>query len=150
LWQIHVPAHPEFAGQNLDDPATNARAAKAVRDKSGWSAWSTYGGLRYLALLPAAEAVAVAATPLGGVGPALVNDAAQTATDATTAGAGAALRQAAAVSGFLSDLQDPAIWVRILKVTIGAGMVLVGVQLLVASTAAPLVKPVAKVAAKVI
>jgi hypothetical protein len=146
LWQIHLPAHPEFNGQNLDDPATNARAAKSVKDKSGWSAWSTYGGVRYLALLPAAEAVALAASPLGGVVPSLANDAAQAGVDAGVATAGAAIRQAAAVSGFLADLQDPAIWLRILKVLVGAGMVLVAVDVLVSSAAKPLVAPAAKIA----
>ena len=29
LWQIYVDAHPEFAGMNLYDPATNALAANS-------------------------------------------------------------------------------------------------------------------------
>ncbi len=62
LWQIYLPDHPEFAGWNLFDPPTNARAAYQVYAKAGgrFTPWSTYRPgkhgepPRYLAFLPAA------------------------------------------------------------------------------------------------
>jgi Lysozyme like domain len=44
LWQIYLTAHPEFAGQNLFDPQTNAAAAYAVYAAAGNSfrPWSTF------------------------------------------------------------------------------------------------------------
>jgi len=45
LWQIYLKQHPEFSGQNLYDPQTNADAAYSVYLASGSSfhPWSTYG-----------------------------------------------------------------------------------------------------------
>lgn len=43
LWQIYLKAHPEYAGQSLYDPATNAAAMYAVSGGcQNWSPWSTY------------------------------------------------------------------------------------------------------------
>jgi Lysozyme like domain len=57
LWQIYLNMHPEFAGQNLYDPATNAAAAFAVYMAAGgtFTPWSTYLGGAYLAQLDAAQ-----------------------------------------------------------------------------------------------
>jgi hypothetical protein len=43
LWQIYRFEHPEFAGQNLYDPQTNADAAYSVYLKAGksFAPWST-------------------------------------------------------------------------------------------------------------
>jgi hypothetical protein len=70
LWQIHKPSHPElFAGNaNWRDPATNARMAKAVHDKQGWSAWTMYKNGVYLLFISGASiqnAVRVAETEGG-------------------------------------------------------------------------------------
>lgn len=44
LWQINVVAHPQMAGWNLYDPATNARAAFAISNGGrNFTPWSTYG-----------------------------------------------------------------------------------------------------------
>lgn len=45
LWQIYLKVHPEFSGQNLYDPQTNANAAFQIYSASGSSfhPWSTYG-----------------------------------------------------------------------------------------------------------
>lgn len=53
LWQININAHPEFAGQNLNDPQTNANAAYAVYLKAGYSfqPWATYTGGQYVSFL---------------------------------------------------------------------------------------------------
>jgi hypothetical protein len=44
LWQIYLKAHPEYNGQNLFDPQTNANAAYAIYAAAGdtFSPWSTY------------------------------------------------------------------------------------------------------------
>ena len=44
LWQINLKSHPEFNGQNLFDPATNAAAAYSVYQGAGGSfqPWSTF------------------------------------------------------------------------------------------------------------
>lgn len=56
LWQIYRKAHPEFDSWNLNDPATNARAAFSVYSAAGgnFTPWSTYTGNAYEAFLPAA------------------------------------------------------------------------------------------------
>lgn len=144
IWQIHVTAHPEFASVNLKDPAVNAAAAYKIKTAKGnWSDWSTYNSLRYYAFLPAAEAVAAAATPLGGVGPALLGQAAQSGLDAATSTASQTAQGLAAVRGFLQDLQDPAIWIRVAKVALGGLAVIVGVQLVASRALAPAVQSVA-------
>ena len=53
LWQIYLHAHPEFQGQNLFDPQTNANAAYAVYRAAGNSfrPWSTYLNGAYTAHL---------------------------------------------------------------------------------------------------
>jgi hypothetical protein len=54
LWQIYLNAHPEFAGQNLYDPQTNANAAYSIYSASGgFTAWSTYNSGAYQAYLQA-------------------------------------------------------------------------------------------------
>jgi hypothetical protein len=44
LWQIYLKMHPEFAGQNLFDPQTNADAAFRVYVAAGstFNPWATY------------------------------------------------------------------------------------------------------------
>ena len=44
LWQIYLAAHPEFSGQDLTDPQTNANAAFAIYQAAGnsFSPWTTY------------------------------------------------------------------------------------------------------------
>lgn len=43
LWQIHVPAHPQYDAASLLDPTYNAQAAFAIsKGGTDWSAWSTY------------------------------------------------------------------------------------------------------------
>lgn len=61
LWQIYVPAHPEYAAAAssgaLYDPPTNAGAAFNVYSDSGQSfyPWTDYKNSKYLAWLPAAQ-----------------------------------------------------------------------------------------------
>ena len=55
LWQIYLKMHPEFAGQNLYDPQTNANAAYSIYSKAGgFDPWSTYTSGKYTAYMQAA------------------------------------------------------------------------------------------------
>lgn len=50
LWQVNLPAHPEWRGreQELFDPMTNARAALAIsRGGVSWHPWSTFNSGAY-------------------------------------------------------------------------------------------------------
>jgi hypothetical protein len=54
LWQIYLAAHPEYQGQDLTDPATNAQAAYAVFvGAKGFHAWSTFKDGSYESYIPA-------------------------------------------------------------------------------------------------
>jgi len=55
LWQIYLHAHPEYAGQNLFDPQTNALAAYAIYAAAGdtFRPWSTFTAGAYLRHLDA-------------------------------------------------------------------------------------------------
>jgi Lysozyme like domain len=67
LWQIYLKMHPEFAGENLYDPQTNANAAYQIYSAAGgFRPWSTYGPngkyLAYLSQVPASFASAPVST----------------------------------------------------------------------------------------
>lgn len=63
LWQIYLKAHPEFRGQNLLDPQTNANAAYSIFSRSGFSAWSTYQSGTYQAFVTGSSPGPAAAAP---------------------------------------------------------------------------------------
>jgi hypothetical protein len=53
LWQIHLPAHPEYNAQSLLDANYNAVAAFAISDSgTNWTPWSTYNSGAYEAFMP--------------------------------------------------------------------------------------------------
>jgi len=54
LWQIYLNAHPEFTGQDLYDPSTNAAAAYSTWTDAGGSfaPWSTFNSGVYAQYLP--------------------------------------------------------------------------------------------------
>ena len=53
LWQIHVPAHPQYDPSALLDPVYNARAALAISSGGrDWSHWSTFNSGKYAQYLP--------------------------------------------------------------------------------------------------
>jgi hypothetical protein len=69
LGQIYLPAHPQFAGLNLDDPHVNAQAAAQVFTSQGYPAWSTYNSGLYRQYLghcggAAAAGASLASLPL--------------------------------------------------------------------------------------
>lgn len=52
LWQIYLPAHPQFADTNLIDPETNAAAAYSVFQDQGFAAWTTFRNGKFMDFLP--------------------------------------------------------------------------------------------------
>lgn len=57
LWQIDRGYHPEFAGEDLTDPQTNANAAFSVYSAAGnsFSPWSTFKNGAYQAHIAEAQ-----------------------------------------------------------------------------------------------
>jgi hypothetical protein len=48
LWQIYLKMHPEFSGEDLTDPQTNANAAYSIYAiAGGFTPWSTYTSGEY-------------------------------------------------------------------------------------------------------
>lgn len=43
LWQVNLPAHPDYSEQDLYDPTYNAKAALAISSNGkNWNPWTTY------------------------------------------------------------------------------------------------------------
>ena len=59
LWQINLKAHPEYTNVDLTDPQTNANAAYAIFQASGFGAWSTYNSGAYQQYMPTQEVPSV-------------------------------------------------------------------------------------------
>lgn len=56
LWQIYLHAHPEFAGDNLYDPQTNANDAYEIyRKAGGFSPWTAFNSGAYQTYMAAAS-----------------------------------------------------------------------------------------------
>lgn len=146
LWQINVRAHPELAA-NLYDPATNARAARAVLRKQGWTAWSVYTNGRAMLYLPSVTA-AIAKTDLGNAiaggivdqsNPGgVINEAVQTGNAIASVG------QLVAKAG--TWINDPRNWLRVIYVMLGGALVVGAMVIVVAPVAAPVVKTAVKAA----
>jgi hypothetical protein len=68
LWQIFLAMHPEFAGENLYDPQTNANAAYSIYAiAGGFTPWSSYTSGVYG--MYESPAVLAAVAPFGGPAP---------------------------------------------------------------------------------
>lgn len=65
LWQIYLGDHPEFSGQNLYDPQTNANAAFSIYRRAGnsFSPWATFNSLSQANIDKAANAANVTDQP---------------------------------------------------------------------------------------
>jgi hypothetical protein len=147
LWQINVRAHPELAA-NLYDPATNARAARAVLRKQGWRAWSVFTNGKFLLYMPTAGA-AVKSMP-GGVdtGDPLADKAAG-AIDSAAGGVLDTGRSIVSVGQLMAKagtwINDPRNWMRVMYVVLGGAM-LVGALVVVVAPVATNIVPAGKVA----
>lgn len=151
LWQINSShGYPEIGNGQWSNADVNAQLAVRVWRSQGWNAWSvhkqtdTLGYARYIAAIPAATAfvaagVSPAAAAAGGV--TLPGDAVE-----STLGAGAdAVDLVATIAkeplAVLHWFTQPESWYRILRLVVGAALLIGGVYLFVTSSIA---KPVEK------
>lgn len=157
LWQINMlgslgPSRRQQFGISsndaLYDPAVNAKAMVAISGGGkNWKPWTTYGGLRYLAFLPAANAAAAAVAGTGGSSlPGAVEGAAEGAitgpgnpigdwTDAVKATGGAVVK----AGEWATDRNN---WFRVAKVLAGGGLLLVGLNMLARPYATKAIAPI--------
>lgn len=137
LWQINADSHPEFAGWDMSDPLTNAKAAFSVsgggQDISPWTTTHRNGDAMYLDFRDEAELAAqvvgdrptgnwngvdgygdhAPAAGSGGTGAASALPPAALGTDAAVQTLGAPAGNSA-LTGFLNDAEaqvgDPYVW----------------------------------------
>jgi hypothetical protein len=147
LWQVNVRAHPEFGGVNLYDPKANAQAAHAIWAKSGWGPWSAHNTGAYLLYMPIAS---------GGVSDYYTLNPGKGAGDAASAATPQPVKDAAAAALTIAQepvrvlkwLTQPGTQVRIGKVIVGGGLVMIGLFLFARPAVQPVVDTVAKTAGK--
>jgi hypothetical protein len=154
LWQINMlgslgPSRRSALGisdnKALFQPATNARAMFMISGGGkNWRPWTTYNGLRYRAVYPAAYAAAGAVRAAGGVvdGVEGIGEAAGGVADAVggmAEAAAAALDYAGAVRAWLAERHN---WTRLLWWM--AGVTLVTGGLLMATRDTPVVRTAVK------
>lgn len=144
LWQIrslnvekgHGTTRDEIA--NLD-PQTNANHAYSIWKEQGWGPWSVHNSGAYLLYMPIASAGVsdyytvnpgkAAGDTVDAVTPTAVKDA-----------AAAALEVAKEPIRILKWLEDPGTQIRIGKVIVGGGLVLIGLYIFARPVVAPVVK----------
>lgn len=161
LWQINDrDAWPQFRA-NVNDPTTNAKYAFKIYKAQGLKAWSAYGGSNYNSKVKEAQASALklSANPASqaGILDTIAKGTGLTATSNALpnlpnplAPAEAAISVANRVGHWITD---PDNLMRIFKVLMGAGVIVVGAAIMgdkailnVASNAIPVGKAAAKVA----
>lgn len=153
LWQINVKAHKQYTAAAMKDPDANAKAAYAISSGgSTWKPWEAYTNGAYLLYVPTAKAavssigdLAGGTTDWGGGDFQGTDDNPLIPDSIENLGRGITDVAAfpAKVLAWISDRNNI---IRIAKVAVGAGVVLVAVAVL----ARPVVEPVAKTAAKVV
>jgi hypothetical protein len=76
LWQINIPAHPNYSGPALLNPQANAAAAYAIYSTAGdsFQPWSTYNSGAYQAFMPAVPPAPPSSSPVIDVGSTDVTD----------------------------------------------------------------------------
>jgi len=131
LWQINMqgdlgPTRRQQFGlksnSELYTPSVNAKAMMQISGSGkSWGPWSTYGGLRYYALLPAAKTAALGVAAGRGTGEAVdeATDIAGGAIEATQQGIGAVLK----AGRWMSDRNN---WFRVAKVAVGGALIIGG------------------------
>lgn len=94
LWQIHLPAHPQYTAAQMVDPLANAAAmAEISSGGTNWHPWSTYNNGAYLAHMPEAQAAVMSSGANAGVNAQLTvaHPGAGSRTGGTTVGTGITL-----------------------------------------------------------
>lgn len=153
LWQINVArnAHPEYASQNMYDPKANAAAAYAIWKRDGWGPWQAHNNGSYLLYLPmmtsaatAAGGLMVATDPVGSA-----KEAAGQVADTVGGIAdvpGALLQAVEEPVKILAWLTQSGTQIRIAKVVVGAGLVMLGLYVFARPVVDPAVKTIGKAA----
>jgi hypothetical protein len=149
LWQINVRAHPEFATVNLYDPATNARAAKAVLNKQGWRAWSVYTTGKAMLFLPGATAVAAQVQAGNTAAGAIVSQSNPGGVLNTAVGTGQSIMSIGSLMAKAGTwISSPHNWIRVVYVVLGGALVIGALVVVAAPVAAPVVQTAVKTAGK--
>jgi Lysozyme like domain len=140
LWQIYPKAHPDWATQNLRDPAVNARAAFAISNSgANWRPWTTYLMGTYLLYLPQAEVSAQRVEKKGGIGA----TAAQALTHDPLIGSTNPLTSIQDAINFFKVGRN---WGRLGMILIGGVIILIAVNTLTKPYTEPIVKTAVKLA----
>lgn len=146
-WQINTRpnAHPEFASWNLEDPATNAKAAYQIWQQRGWKEWTTYKVGLYLIYMPRAEVAAQKIEPVSNVGGAVASTVGHVPdTSTVTSQLGNASDALGAIGGAVRFLSVGENWGRLGLIVLGGVLVISALSII----AKPVIQPVAKSAAK--
>jgi len=119
-------------GTMLKNPGFNAKSMMSISGGGkNWQPWTTYKGLRYTAVLPAASAAAAAALA-GGAAQSFTEGVAEGATDNPITDAANVVREAAETPIRISKwLTEGGTWVRIAYVAAGAALLIGGAVLFV-------------------
>lgn len=148
-WQIHMPSHPEFSKAYLLDPGNNAKAARAVLRKQGWSAWTNFRNGAFTIYMPLAGAN-VRSLPSGVDTGDPLGDRAAGAIDNAVGGVVDTGKAIISVGELMAKagtwINNPRNWIRVVYVVLGGALV-VGALVIVA---APLAQPVVKAGAKAV
>lgn len=74
LWQINLPAHPNYSESDLYNPTFNAKAAYAISSQgTNWQPWTTYRTGAYKKYYHPWPSLIIPALMLVGAGAALLN-----------------------------------------------------------------------------
>jgi Lysozyme like domain len=152
LWQINTRpnANPQYASWNLEDPATNARAAYEIWSKNGWQPWSTFTSGAYEKYQVDAVSAQSDVEIAGGVGGhAGFKGNPPGETSAPGVPGSEALQGVKAVVEALNRIgawiSSPGNILRIVEVVVGGGLLLVAI----AAISKPVTEPIVKTAAEV-
>lgn len=131
LWQIHIPAHPQYNAAQLKTPLYNAQAAVAISSHgANWQPWSTYNSGAYKQYLGSGGSGGILNTNVLGVSP---NDVLGAANDALGGVPGNAISGISSVGSALGFIFSASGMERILKITGGGLICLLAINELIKS-----------------
>jgi hypothetical protein len=146
LWQINMlgsmgpSRRAQFnlkSNDDLYDPKTNARVAKAIQGSSGWSAWTTYTSKKYTEFTNRAK-IAVDQTDMNNLLTATIGAGTTAAVQGTVAGLQNSAQLFTQIGNAFTWLATPANWLRVIEVGLGAALLIGGMYAL----SKPLIQPV--------
>jgi hypothetical protein len=123
LWQINVEVHP-YTKEQMNDPQANANAAwKISNSGTKWSPWTVYNTKAYLMYLPTAKGAASRATASDDGVKESPGDVLLDGLEEEVGGVGDLLAYPEKIRLWLADRANI---MRILKVIMGTGLIVVG------------------------